>query len=96
MFTTLEITLTMKNLNIKSSWMLPEEAELVSEWTGLSGKTKSVKRFERAKGLDTALYKTTFTFFMDMRIWVLRNDEKSDVFFAYSPLRSENKNKGTH
>ena len=37
--------------------MLPGEAELVSEWTGLSGKAKSVKRFERSNGLDTALYK---------------------------------------
>ena len=38
--------------------MLPGEAEMVSEWTGLSGKAKSVKRFERSNGLDTALYKT--------------------------------------
>ena len=37
--------------------MLPGEAELVSESTGLSGKAKSVKRFERSNGLDTALYK---------------------------------------
>ena len=37
--------------------MLPGEAELVSEWTGLSGMAKSVKRFERANGLDTELYK---------------------------------------
>ena len=37
--------------------MLPGEAELVSEWTGLSGKAKSVKRFEQSNGLDTALYK---------------------------------------
>ena len=36
--------------------MLPGEAELVSEWTGLPGKAKSVKRFERSNGLDTALY----------------------------------------
>ena len=28
--------------------MLPGEAELVSEWTGLSGRAKSVKRFERS------------------------------------------------
>ena len=39
---------------------LPWEAELVSEWTGLPGKAKSVKRFERANGLDTALYKNYF------------------------------------
>ena len=37
--------------------MLPGEAELVSEWTGLSERAKSVKRFERSNGLDTALYK---------------------------------------
>ena len=37
--------------------MLPGEAELVSEWTGLPGRAKSVKRFERSDGLDTALYK---------------------------------------
>ena len=37
--------------------MLPGEAELVSEWTGLTGEAKSVKRFERSNGLDTALYK---------------------------------------
>ena len=43
--------------------MLSGEAELVSEWTGLSGRAKSVKRFERSDGLDIALYKTTFTFF---------------------------------
>ena len=37
--------------------MLPGEAELVSEWTGLSGRAKSVQRFERSDALDTALYK---------------------------------------
>ena len=37
--------------------MLPGEAELVSDLTGLSGRAKSVKRFERSNGLDTALYK---------------------------------------
>ena len=37
--------------------MLPGEAELVSEWTGLPGEENSVKRFERSNGLDTALYK---------------------------------------
>ena len=36
--------------------MLPEEAELVSERAGLLGRAKSVKRFERSNGLDTALY----------------------------------------
>ena len=37
--------------------MLPGEAELVSEWTGLPGEAKSVKRFERFNGPDIALYK---------------------------------------
>ena len=36
--------------------MLPREAELVPEWTGLP-RGWSVKRFERPNGLDTALYK---------------------------------------
>ena len=31
---------------------------LVSEWTGLPGEAKNVKRFERSNGLDTALYKS--------------------------------------
>ena len=44
--------------------MLPGEAELVSEWTGLPGEAKSVKRFERSNGLDTALYKN-YLFFLD-------------------------------
>ena len=43
--------------NFSLARMLPGEAELVSEWTGPSGKAKSVKRFERSNGLDTALYK---------------------------------------
>ena len=42
--------------------MLPGEAELVSELTGLSGEAKSVKRFERSNGLDTALYKNYLFF----------------------------------
>ena len=50
--------------------MLPGEAELVSEWTGLPGRAKSVQRFERSNGLDTALYKTTFTFFLRMCVLV--------------------------
>ena len=37
--------------------MIPGEAELVSEWTGLPGRAKSVQSFERSNGLDTALYK---------------------------------------
>ena len=41
-------------LNCCPARMLPGEAELVSEWTGLPGRAKSVDRFN---GLDTALYK---------------------------------------
>ena len=40
--------------------MFPGEAELVSEWTGLPGEAKSVKRFEQSNGLDTALYKKNY------------------------------------
>ena len=48
--------------------MLPGEAELVSELTRLPGRAKSVKRFERSNGLDTALYKKLpFTFFLENR-----------------------------
>ena len=48
--------------------MLPGEAELVSEWTGLPGRAKSVKRFERSNGLDTALYKNyLYLFFLQLR-----------------------------
>ena len=39
--------------------MLPGEAE-VSELSGLPGRAKSVKLFERSNGLDTALYKNYF------------------------------------
>ena len=44
--------------NCSIARMLPGEAELVSEWTGLpGGGAKIIKRFERSNGLDTALYK---------------------------------------
>ena len=47
--------------------MLPGEAELVSERTGLPGRAKSVKPFERSNGLDTALYKNyLFSFFLSL------------------------------
>ena len=50
--------------------MLPGEAELVSEWTGLPGEAKSLKRFERSNGLDTALYKNYLylLFFISMSL----------------------------
>ena len=44
--------------------MLPGEAELVSEWTGLPGRAKSVQRFEWSNGLDTALYKNYLYLFL--------------------------------
>ena len=47
--------------------MLPGEAELVSEWTGLPGEAKSVKRFERSTGPDTALYKNYLYLFFNFR-----------------------------
>ena len=53
--------------------MLPREAELVSEWTGLSEEEKSVKRFERSNGLETALYKHylyLFTLLQNRYSWV--------------------------
>ena len=43
--------------NCSIARMLPGEAKLVSEWTGLPRRAKSVKRSERSNGLDTALYK---------------------------------------
>ena len=51
--------------------MLPGEAELVSEWTGLSGRAKRVKRFERSNGLDTDIE------------WLLNGYENidSNIFF---------------
>ena len=50
--------------------MLPREAELVLEWTGLPGE-ESVKRFERSNGLDTALYKTIP---LPLPLYVFRRD----------------------
>ena len=53
--------------NCCMSKMLPGEAELVSEWTGLPWKAKCVKRFERSNGLDytdgLCYVKTTFFYF---------------------------------
>ena len=45
--------------------MLPGVAELVSEWTGLPGRAKGVKRFETSNGLDRAycaIYKLPLPF----------------------------------
>ena len=45
--------------------MLPREAELVSEWTGLPGEGVKCKRFEPSNRLDNGLYKNIpkFTLF---------------------------------
>ena len=49
--------------------MLPGEAELVSEWTGLSGRAKCVKRFERSDGLDSVLYKNYLYLFFKVLVF---------------------------
>ena len=43
--------------NCSIARMVPGEAELASELTGLPGRAKSVKPFERSNGPDIALYK---------------------------------------
>ena len=42
--------------------MLRGEAELVSEWTGLPGRAKNAKGFDRSNGPDIALYKNYHIF----------------------------------
>ena len=49
--------------NCSMARMLPGEAELVSKLTGLPGRAKSVKRFERSNGPDIALYKNCLYLF---------------------------------
>ena len=49
---------------------LQEKPRTVSEWTGLSGKAKSVKRFERSNRLDTALYKNYLFFSGDAKTYL--------------------------
>ena len=70
--------------------MLPGEAELVSEWTGLPGEAKSVKHFERSNGLDTALYKNYLYLLLlhDSRIIEM---EDSDSPFFKSDYRTRSK-----
>ena len=56
--------------------MLPGEAELVSELTGLPGRAKSVKRFEGSNGLNTvtALYKTyLYIFTKNKKVNMVKN-----------------------
>ena len=47
---------SLRALIVAYDRMFPREAEMVSEWTGLSGKS-SVKCFERSWGLHIVLYK---------------------------------------
>ena len=61
--------------------MLPGEAELVSEWTGLPGRAKSVKCFEWSNGLDTALYKATFTFYSLYAVTILGSENYQSILF---------------
>ena len=49
-------TSRLRALIVAYGWMLPREAEMVFEWTGLSRK-QSVKRFGQSWGSDTVLYK---------------------------------------
>ena len=65
--------------NCFMSRMLPGEVALVSEWTGLSGKAKHVKRFERSNGLDTALYKNYLYLFSQDIIWLDRSSESRRI-----------------
>ena len=65
--------------------MLLIEAELVSEWTGLSGKAKSVKLFEPSNGLDTALYKNYLFFYLPRtQVNIIWNCEK----YLFKPILS--------
>ena len=54
--------------NCSIARMLPGEAELVSERTGLPGRAKSVKRFERSNGPDIALYKNYLYLYLLSRV----------------------------
>ena len=73
--------------------MLPREAELVLEWTGLPGE-ESVKRFERSNGLDTALYKKTIPTYQNRKAKQLVENALSAWYSqtTYSPC---NNPKGT-
>ena len=64
--------------------MLPGEAGLVSEWTGLPGEKKSVKRSERTKGPDTGLYKNYANLFLFLlpSLLVITNNSDSQMFIG--------------
>ena len=72
--------------NCSITRMLPAKAELVSEWTGLPGMAKSVKRFERSNRLDIALYKKYLYFFCSYlwrcHIWHRMADTGHCVYFC--------------
>ena len=68
--------------NCSIARMLPGEAELVSEWTGLPGEAKSVKRFERSNGPDTALYKNyRYLYLYSLAVEILRS--RSYLFWSF-------------
>ena len=78
--------------------MLPREAELVSDWTGLSGRAKSVKRFERSNGLDAALHKNYLYFVAFQRS--KRTTDDGEILSEYSdedeaPRRKKRGRKGS-
>ena len=67
--------------------MLPGEAELVSERAGLSGRAKSIKRFERSNELDTALYKNYLFLHTDPKMFfVLHNVISVQYYACISPV----------
>ena len=54
--------------------MLPGEAELVSEWTDLPARAKSVQRFEWTDGVDTALHKNYLYVFSESKFNFCNDD----------------------
>ena len=54
--------------NCSITRMLPAEAELVSEWTGLPGEAKRVKWFERSNGPHITLYKNYLYLFLPFSV----------------------------
>ena len=73
------------SLRVIAAWLecFPEKLRTVSEWTCLSGRAKSIKRFERSEGLDTALYKNYL--FLSSAISILRNKKllTNSTFFSF-------------
>ncbi len=74
--------------NCSIARMLPGEAELVSEWTGLSWEAKSVKRFERSNGPDIALYNNYLYLFVKRGTDRKTGRHKIDILIS-SPTSTE-------